>query len=69
MEPEDEVDSYMKKDLDVLKNIKFRTKPGELIAIIGQVAQGKSSFLQAILGEMAGGAGKVRLNGSIAYAS
>ncbi|OUC48998.1 ABC transporter transmembrane region [Trichinella nativa] len=35
-----------------LQNINFSIKPGELVAVVGQVGAGKSSFLSAILGEM-----------------
>ena len=37
-------------DYDItLKNINFEVKPGELVAIVGEVGSGKSSLLQAII--------------------
>ena len=36
----------------VLRNIKLKVPKGSLIAVIGPVGSGKSSFLSAILGEM-----------------
>lgn len=50
-----------------MKNINFSAKKGELVAIIGQVASGKTSLVHALLGEMEKFAGKVEKNGSIAY--
>ena len=40
-------------------SINLKIKPGELIAIVGQVGSGKSSLISAILGEM------IRLKGSV----
>lgn len=37
------------------------------MAVVGQVASGKSSLLQALLGEMIKESGIVKLKGSIAY--
>lgn len=34
----------------MLKNINFSAKKGELIAIIGGVASGKTSFLNSLIG-------------------
>lgn len=43
---------------------------GELIAVVGRYGSGKTSLIQALLGEMRdGGGSKVALNGKIAYAS
>lgn len=36
----------------VLKNISIDIKKGELIAVIGDVGSGKSSFLYSLIGEM-----------------
>ena len=35
-----------------LKNIKMEVKKGEFISIIGDVGSGKSSLLQALIGDM-----------------
>ncbi|CAM9531857.1 unnamed protein product [Chrysoparadoxa australica] len=41
--------------------------PGELLAVVGQVGSGKSSLVQAMLGEMTRKEGTVVVDGSIAY--
>ena len=41
--------------------------PGQLVAIVGQVGSGKSSLIQAILGEMTKVKGDVAVRGSVAY--
>ncbi|CUS10944.1 unnamed protein product [Tuber aestivum] len=50
-----------------LKNIDFTAKKGELNCIVGRVGAGKSSFLQAILGDLWKVSGKVVVRGSTAY--
>ncbi|XP_003374070.1 putative multi drug resistance-associated protein [Trichinella spiralis] len=50
-----------------LQNINFSIKPGELVAVVGQVGAGKSSFLSAILGEMEKRNGTVGIKGNVAY--
>uniref|UniRef100_A0A915HY91 ABC transporter domain-containing protein n=1 Tax=Romanomermis culicivorax TaxID=13658 RepID=A0A915HY91_ROMCU len=50
-----------------LSDINLNIKPGELVAIIGQVGEGKSSLMSAILGEMEKLQGNVTINGSLAY--
>ena len=35
-----------------LPSINLKVKPGQLVAIVGQVGAGKSSLLSAMLGEM-----------------
>ena len=42
-------------------------KPGQLVAVVGQVGAGKSSLIQALLGEMEKHGGHVSLQGSVAY--
>lgn len=37
---------------DTLKNLNINVKPGELIAVVGQVGSGKSSFLNVLLKEL-----------------
>ncbi|PSN42283.1 Multidrug resistance-associated protein 4 [Blattella germanica] len=54
---------------DTLKNIDLRVKRGALIAIIGQVGSGKSSLLQAILGELPVSSGVMNISGNISYAA
>ncbi len=41
-------------------SVNLHIKPGELLAVVGLVGAGKSSLVQAILGEM------VKLNGDVA---
>lgn len=51
----------------VLRNVSVRCEPGKLTAIIGRVGAGKSSLLQAMLGELTKLSGTVRMVGSCAY--
>lgn len=51
----------------VLRNVTVRCEPGKLTAIIGRVGAGKSSLLQAMLGELTKLSGSVRMVGSCAY--
>jgi len=47
------VDTPKKENKDItLKQIDLKVKQGEFICVIGDVASGKSSLLQAILGDM-----------------
>lgn len=50
-----------------LKGINFSACKGELSCIVGRVGSGKSSFLQAILGDLYKANGEVTVHGSIAY--
>ncbi|CAD6185500.1 unnamed protein product [Caenorhabditis auriculariae] len=50
-----------------LNNINLSIKRGQLVAIVGRVGSGKSSILQALLGEMNKTRGIVEMNGSVAY--
>ncbi|KAL8548641.1 hypothetical protein ACS0TY_007796 [Phlomoides rotata] len=52
---------------EVVKELNFEIRKGELAAIVGTVGSGKSSLLAAILGEMNKLSGKVRVCGSTAY--
>ena len=56
-----------------LKNINFEVKPGELVAIVGEVGCGKSSLLQAIINSLVLLNPKecdgVHINGRIGYAA
>ncbi|XP_075224809.1 multidrug-Resistance like Protein 1 isoform X1 [Lycorma delicatula] len=57
----------MSEDAVVLKNITARIKEGSLVAVVGPVGAGKSSFCSAFLGEMEKISGRVNTKGSIAY--
>ncbi|XGW32572.1 hypothetical protein V3C99_017265 [Haemonchus contortus] len=52
---------------ETLKNITMTVERGQLVAIVGKVGVGKSSLLQAILGEMNKVSGSVNVSGSVAY--
>ncbi|XP_020292124.1 probable multidrug resistance-associated protein lethal(2)03659 isoform X2 [Pseudomyrmex gracilis] len=52
-----------------LHNINFQQKTGQLYAIVGSVGAGKSSLIQAILGELKISSGQIFTNGKISYAS
>ena len=43
-------------------SINLQILPGQLVAIVGQVGAGKSSLIQAMLGEMKKQEGSVTLN-------
>ena len=47
--------------------LNLSVKPGQLVAVVGQVGAGKSSLIQALLGEMEKHGGHVALQGSVAY--
>lgn len=47
----------------------FKIKKGEFVALIGEFGSGKSSILNAILGEMISDSSKVTVHGKVAYAS
>lgn len=52
-----------------LSNINMEAKKGELDCIVGKVGSGKSSIIQAILGDLYKLDGEVTTHGKIAYAS
>ncbi|XP_010261467.1 PREDICTED: ABC transporter C family member 10-like isoform X2 [Nelumbo nucifera] len=52
-----------------LRNISLEVKPGEKMAICGEVGSGKSTLLAAILGEVPCTEGKIQVYGKIAYVS
>ena len=56
-----------KPTTEILKNISFSVKKGELLAIVGPVGCGKSSLVSAMLGEMTKTSGTVRVAGTLAY--
>ena len=52
-----------------LKDVNLTVHDGELVCVVGKVGCGKSSLVQAIIGEMERKSGQVRVGGKIAYAS
>ena len=52
-----------------LDNVTVSATTGKLVAIIGSVGAGKSSIIQAILGEFPTSKGKISINGKISYSS
>lgn len=52
-----------------LKNINVKVESGQLLAVIGPVGSGKSSFLSAILGELPACGGEINMQGNIAFAN
>lgn len=63
--PEEEIDSPP-SDLLALKRINFSCGRGELIAVVGQVGSGKSTFIDSILGEVNALSGTVAVKGRLA---
>lgn len=54
-------------ELMQLEGINLQIPRGSLTAVVGKVGSGKSSLLQALLGEMRRTKGEVTFSGSIAY--
>lgn len=52
-----------------LRDIAFRVPRGAFVAVVGSIGSGKSSLLQALLGEMRRTTGRVVFGGSVAYVS
>ncbi|KAF4025779.1 hypothetical protein G4228_017905 [Cervus hanglu yarkandensis] len=52
-----------------LQGLSFTVRPGELLAVVGPVGAGKSSLLNALLGELPRSQGQVSVHGRIAYVS
>ncbi len=52
-----------------LKQVNLEVKPGELVAVVGGVGCGKSSLLNAILGEVREVAGTTEVHGTLAFFS
>ena len=60
---------WRKEELeDTLADISMEVEAGQLVAIIGPVGSGKSSVLQAVLGELAASQGSVGVSGQLSYA-
>lgn len=47
----------------VLRNLNFRAKPGEIVALLGPNGSGKSTLLKCLCGSLSPTAGSVRLDG------
>ena len=54
-------------DRTALEDVNFSASKGELTCIVGRVGSGKSSFLQALLGDLWKIKGKVVMHGAAAY--
>ncbi|KAM7344070.1 putative multidrug resistance-associated protein lethal(2)03659 isoform 2-T2 [Cochliomyia hominivorax] len=52
-----------------LNDISLHIKPRTLVAVVGPVGAGKSSLIQAILGELPPFSGSLKVNGVVSYAS
>ncbi|KAI3760034.1 hypothetical protein L1987_50422 [Smallanthus sonchifolius] len=52
---------------EMIRDLNFRIKKGELAVIVGTVGSGKSSLLASVIGEMHKISGKVKVSGSTAY--
>ncbi|KAJ4798155.1 hypothetical protein LUZ62_049401 [Rhynchospora pubera] len=52
-----------------LRNVNFKVKAGEKVAICGEVGSGKSTLLAAVLGEVPKTRGMIQVSGNIAYVS
>ncbi|VDB90127.1 unnamed protein product [Peniophora sp. CBMAI 1063] len=68
-EPEPPVEASNDEVIFNLDDIDFTVARGKLVAVVGAVGSGKSSLLQALIGEMRRTAGSVTFGGSIAYCS
>ncbi|KAK8805917.1 hypothetical protein WA158_002573 [Blastocystis sp. Blastoise] len=54
---------------NILRNINIKVKKGSLVAVVGRVGSGKTSFVSALIGEMTKNSGCCILNGSVSFAS
>ncbi|XP_065723649.2 probable multidrug resistance-associated protein lethal(2)03659 isoform X2 [Drosophila suzukii] len=52
-----------------LSGVNLQVHPGTLVAIVGHTGSGKSSLLQAILGELRAESGEIKICGTMSYAS
>jgi ABC-type multidrug transport system fused ATPase/permease subunit len=59
--------AYSEKGEPVLKDISLNIAPGEFVAIVGKVGSGKSSMVNALLGELKQKSGSLSVNGALAY--
>jgi ATP-binding cassette subfamily C (CFTR/MRP) protein 1 len=56
------------KSVSTIKDINISIPHGNLVAVIGRVGSGKSSLLQAVIGEMKRLNGNVSCTGSVSFA-
>ena len=63
----DEGDETQPQDLLALRRINFECGRGELIAVVGLVGSGKSTFINSMLGEVKAMAGTTAVKGRLAY--
>ncbi|XP_039296147.1 probable multidrug resistance-associated protein lethal(2)03659 [Nilaparvata lugens] len=56
-------------DQPTLDSLSFNVEAGQLVAVIGSVGAGKSSFLQLLLGEMPITKGDIEVKGRVSYAT
>jgi len=63
------IDEDTAPSLLCLKRIDFECRAGEVVAVVGGVGCGKSSFVNAILGEVRELAGSTAVKGTLAYFS
>ncbi|KAI8617195.1 P-loop containing nucleoside triphosphate hydrolase protein [Chytriomyces sp. MP71] len=66
---DDEVEVTSVVQVSSLKDIDFKVEKGSLTAIVGAVGSGKSSLLNALIGEMRQLEGQITLNGTLGYAA
>ncbi|XP_044166542.1 ATP-binding cassette sub-family C member 3-like [Acropora millepora] len=59
--------SWDKEEAPILQNINVNIQSGSLVAVVGAVGCGKTTLLSAFLGETEKIAGKVYVQGSVAY--
>lgn len=71
LSPAPGVDQSISSNDNVFKldSISLSVPRGQLVAIVGPVGSGKSSLLQAVIGEMRRTSGTVKFGGSVAYCS
>eukprot|EP01039_Chlorochromonas_danica_P003955 gene3955-4327_t len=55
------------RSVETLRDLNISIRRGELVAVVGPVGCGKSSFLNSLLGEMNLLSGEVHIDGSVAY--
>lgn len=54
------------EDFEAVKNVSFRVKHGEMVALVGRNGSGKSTVLKLVAGVYSPTSGSVRVHGSIA---
>lgn len=66
---DDDTTAPKKKEVSSLRDITLQIPKGKLTCVVGLVGAGKSSILQAIIGEMPKVSGEITVCGSIAFCS